>query len=135
MTAPSQPNTYCRVTIDAGGVGYLDRLDVRTRGRRAKHLPDPLRTLPRPTRPVLRAVAAFARLVDQIGAGVDGDRARLLELLELDVRAAAAGTARVGVVRALAPALASGAVPVEPLLALIALQRAAADRPVPTRRG
>src|SRR4051794_26018068 len=105
-------------------LAVVERLVRSSSGReRGENFPVALRVLPARPRLALARCYDYARLVDEIGDSAPGDRLRLLDLLERDVRAAASGTARVSVVRALAPLLADGEIIVDPLLALIEANR------------
>jgi squalene synthase HpnC len=102
----------------------------------AENFPVALRLLPARYRGYLAAVYGFARSADDMGdEAPPGQRLALLDELEADIGrlyatppgAAPAGPAeggpRLGVVRALAPAVAACAIPAQPFLDLIAANR------------
>lgn len=79
--------------------------------------------LPRAQRRHLLALYGFARLVDELGDTVEGDRLAALDWLEEELQAAFAGTARHPLMRALSPSIAACALPREPFLRLIEANR------------
>jgi phytoene synthase len=124
-----------RTKVDSS-VGYRPAItlppDVATLRRLAsgaaarasgENFPVALRVVPAVPRAMLRRVYAYARFVDEVGDSAPGDRARLLDVVELDVRAASSGTARIPVVRDLGADLAAGRLGLEPLLDLIEANR------------
>lgn len=80
--------------------------------------------LPRAARAHLLAIYGFARLVDELGDSVDGDRLAALDELEADLDAAFAGRARSPLLRALTPTLNACSLPREPFVRLIEANRA-----------
>jgi squalene synthase HpnC len=79
----------------------------------AENFPVALRLLPADKRRQLMAVYWFARVTDDIGdCGPPGDRIRLLDELDSDLRRLASGTARRDEVRALGPVVDECSVPV-----------------------
>lgn len=96
---------------------YLERLTVDASAR--LELPLAFRLLPAQTRILLADVHAFARFVESVGLRAPGNRLELLERVELDLRAAASGTARLSAVRALARPLACGRLTLQPVLDLV----------------
>jgi phytoene synthase len=115
------------VAASAAQLAVLEHLAGRAVTRAAgENFPVALRVLPASARDLLMRVYAYARFVDEVGDSAPGDRLRLLDLVERDVRAAAAGDAQISVVRALAPDLASrstGGLDAEALLDLIEANR------------
>jgi phytoene synthase len=115
---PADPNS------EGSDLAVIEQLVRDSAGRAGgENFPVALRLLPARPRGALQRCYDYARLVDEVGDSALGDRLRLLDLLEVDVRAAAAGTARTSVVRALGPLLAAGDITVDPLLALIEANR------------
>jgi squalene synthase HpnC len=80
--------------------------------------------LPRKARGHLLAIYGFARLVDELGDRVQGDRLAALDELEAELDAAYAGEAHSPLMRALAPTLADCSLPREPFVRLIDANRA-----------
>lgn len=89
----------------------------------AENFPVALRVLPKRPREHLTRVYSFARFVDDVGDEAPGDRLRLLDLVERDVRALPEGAARLGPVAALEPVVDECAVPLEPFLDLVEANR------------
>lgn len=81
------------------------------------------RLLPRAVRADLRALYGYARLVDDAGDEIDGDRLAALDWIEQDLDRAFAGAARHPLVRALEPAIARHGLPRAELGALIEANR------------
>jgi squalene synthase HpnC len=79
--------------------------------------------LGRRTRAHLRAIYGFARLVDQIGDDVPGDRGALLDALEEDLGRAFAGTPEHPLLRRLAPTIRELHLPAGPFVRLIEANR------------
>jgi squalene synthase HpnC len=79
--------------------------------------------LPRRVRRHLLAVYAFARLVDDVGDEVDGNRAALLDWIEEDLERAFAGRAEHPVLQRLSPSLREPGLSREQLLRLIEANR------------
>lgn len=71
----------------------------------------------------LRAIYGFARLVDEVGDAVPGDRLRLLDLVELDLERVFTGTPEQPLLRRLAPTVRELELPRAPFLRLIAANR------------
>jgi squalene synthase HpnC len=91
-----------------------------------ENFPVALRLLPREPRRELAAVYRFARFVDDVGDEAPGgpdERLALLDQVGDDVRALEAGQARLGPVADLAPLVASGRLPIQPLLDLVEANR------------
>src|SRR5215813_320241 len=93
-----------------------------------ENFPVALRLLPRRHRQHLSAVYGFARSADDMGdEAPPGERLRLLDELEADVLRLYAGPGgeapRLGVIQALAPAVAQCAIPAQPFLDLIQANR------------
>lgn len=80
--------------------------------------------LPRAYRRHLTAVYGFARLVDDVGDEASGDRSRLLDALEDDLRRVWDGTAQTPLLRALQPTVQECGLAPEPFLRLVAANRA-----------
>jgi len=91
----------------------------------SENFPVAPRWLPRSARDDLGRVYAYARFVDDVGDRASGDRQRLLDLIEDQVRAVHQGrdVAACGPVAQLQPLLVDNRLPVEPLLELIAANR------------
>ena len=79
--------------------------------------------LPRATRRHLLAIYRFARLVDDVGDEVGGDRLDLLDRLERDLERAYAGTPEHALLRRLAPTVRELELPREPFERLIEANR------------
>jgi squalene synthase HpnC len=79
--------------------------------------------LPRRVRSHLLAVYGFARLADDIGDEVEGDRLAQLDWLESELERAAAGTATHPILVQLTPTLAQPGVTLDPFRALIEANR------------
>ncbi|MGH3321695.1 MAG: squalene synthase HpnC [Streptosporangiaceae bacterium] len=79
--------------------------------------------LPRRVRQHLLAVYAFARLVDDVGDEVSGDRVRMLDLIEADLDRVYGGGPRLPVMRDLASTIKVCGVPAEPFRRLIQANR------------
>lgn len=79
--------------------------------------------LGRKTRDHLLAVYGFARLVDQLGDDVEGDRLEHLDWLEAELDRAYAGEAEHPLMRRLTPTLAACALPRRPFVRLIDANR------------
>jgi squalene synthase HpnC len=88
-----------------------------------ENFPVASRLLPRGVRGHLLAVYGFARLVDETGDAVAGDRLALLDWLEADLERAYAGTAAHPLMRRLTPTLHACDLEPEPFHALIAANR------------
>jgi squalene synthase HpnC len=81
------------------------------------------RVLPRAVRADLLALYGYARLVDETGDAVAGDRLAALDWLEADLDRAYAGRAEHPVLQRLTPVLRDRRLPREPLAALIEANR------------
>lgn len=107
-----------------GAAALLECVASRSRAQMgAENFPVALRLLPRRPRTHLARVYAFARFVDDVGDTAPGDRDRLLNLIELDVRGLPAGDAALTPVAGLCPVVDECAVPLEPFLDLIEANR------------
>jgi squalene synthase HpnC len=89
----------------------------------AENFPVALRLLPRRPRSHLARVYQYARFVDDVGDEAPGDRLAMLDRIEADVRALAAGGATLAPVAALAAVIDDCAVPIEPFLNLVQANR------------
>jgi len=89
----------------------------------AENFPVALRTLPRRERAWLGAVYGFARLVDDVGDEIEGDRLGLLDWIEDDVHRAFIGRAEHPLLERLTPFLSARNVPRDPFLRLIEANR------------
>jgi squalene synthase HpnC len=89
----------------------------------AENFPVALRVLPARPRAHLNRIYAYARFVDDVGDEATGDRKRLLDLIDTDVRALRGGTPALRPVADLRPTVEECDVPLEPLLALIEANR------------
>jgi squalene synthase HpnC len=94
------------------------------RRARGENFPVASLVLPRATRRHLLALYGYARLVDDTGDELQGDRLAALDWLEQDLARAYRGEARHPLMRALAPTLHACALPQETLLRLIEANRA-----------
>jgi squalene synthase HpnC len=81
------------------------------------------RLLPRELREDLKALYGYARLVDDTGDELEGDRLAALDWIEADLDRAFAGEAQHPLVRALEPVIARRALPREELAGLIEANR------------
>jgi squalene synthase HpnC len=81
------------------------------------------RLLPGRTQRDLMALYGFARLVDQLGDDVSGDRRALLDELERDLDRAYGGAPRHELMRRLAPTIRAHAIPPDPFRRLIEANR------------
>lgn len=94
------------------------------RRERSENFPVALRVLPSRVRTHLRAVYAVARLIDDVGDEVDGDRLALLDALEADLRRVwSDGGPQAAVFRALVPTVRACGLRPEPFLALVEANR------------
>lgn len=92
----------------------------------AENFPVALRVVPAAPRDELMRLYRFARFVDDVGDEARGDRMRLLEMVDHDVRALEQDSGRsptLPPVVAMAPVLARHGAPVQPLLDLVAANR------------
>lgn len=92
------------------------RIDARVSG---ENFPVVSVLAPRLARPHLRAVYGFARLVDNLGDEVEGDRSALLDELERELD----GPPRTEIMRRLHETIADRALPLEPFRRLIEANR------------
>jgi squalene synthase HpnC len=89
----------------------------------AENFPVALRVVPAKSRAHLQRVYGFARFIDDVGDTADGDRLRLLDLVDDDVRALASGTATLTPVRELKALIDDCGAPIDPFLDLIEANR------------
>jgi squalene synthase HpnC len=89
-----------------------------------ENFPVASRLLPRRLRTHLLAIYGFARLVDELGDEVPGDRLAALDWLSEELDRAFAGTATHPLLRALSPTIAACGLPGEPFARLIDANRA-----------
>lgn len=90
---------------------------------RSENFPVAARILPRGLRQHLHALYGFFRLVDYAGDEAPGNREALLDFLEIDLKRAYQGTARIPMLRALTPTVAECAIPHDLLVKLIDANR------------
>jgi squalene synthase HpnC len=90
---------------------------------RTENFPVASLLFPRATRPHLRAIYGFARLVDMLGDEVEGDRLAALDELEAQVEACYEGEPTWEVMRVLQPSIRAYSLPREPFLRLIEANR------------
>ena len=90
---------------------------------RFENFPVALRWLPAQLRRDLLALYGFARLADDLGDEVEGDRLACLDALERDLERAFEGTARHPLLRRLTPTLRAHSLPREPFRSLIEANR------------
>lgn len=98
----------------------MDAIDAQSRH---ENFPVSSRLLPRALRRDLMAVYGFARLTDDVGDELAGDRAGALAWLEADLERAATGDAAHPVVRRLGETIAARHLPVQPFRDLIEANR------------
>jgi squalene synthase HpnC len=89
----------------------------------AENFPVASRLLPADVRAHLLALYGFARLVDDIGDEIPGDRLELLDALELDLERAFTGMPGNPLLIALKPTIEQCALPIEPFKRLIEANR------------
>ncbi|MGH8962653.1 MAG: squalene synthase HpnC [Jatrophihabitantaceae bacterium] len=89
----------------------------------SENFPVALRVLPKRAREQLARVYSYARFVDDVGDEAPGDRLRLLDLVEQDVRLLDDGRPRLAAVAGLRPLIDECAVPLQPFLDLIEANR------------
>ena len=110
--------------VQDGGRATLEFVAARSAAQMgSENFPVALRVLPRQPRIELASVYAYARFVDDVGDEAAGDRCALLDLVEQEVRALAAGDATLPAVTALAPIIDAHDIPLDPLLDLIEANR------------
>jgi squalene synthase HpnC len=90
---------------------------------RTENFPVASLLFPRATRPHLRAIYGFARLVDILGDEVEGDRLAALDELEAELDACYEGEPTWEVMRTLQPTIRACSLPREPFLRLIEANR------------
>ncbi|HEX4244776.1 MAG TPA: squalene/phytoene synthase family protein, partial [Acidimicrobiales bacterium] len=90
---------------------------------RSENFPVASVLLPKTVRSHLLAIYGFARLADDIGDEVEGDRLAQLDWLESELERAAAGTAAHPILVRLTPTLAQLDLPLDPFRALIEANR------------
>jgi squalene synthase HpnC len=90
---------------------------------RTENFPVASLLFPRATRPHLRAIYGFARLVDMLGDEHEGDRLAALDELEAELDACYEGEPRWEVMRALQPTIRACSLPREPFARLIEANR------------
>lgn len=112
------------VTQEAGRAfdAVVDRAAVMAQAR-AENFPVAMRMLPAGTRDDLLAIYGFARLVDDLGDEVDGDRLAALDWATGELDAALAGRATHPVFVALEPTIARHALDRDPFARLIEANR------------
>ncbi len=126
MTREATPSSHGDVTYGAAAsvhaAGPMQALASRAAG---ENFPVALRVLPRGHRRHLMAVYRFARLVDDTGDEVPGDRLRALEEIEQDLdRAFSSGAIpKLEVIQELARTVAECAIPAQPFRMLIQANR------------
>jgi squalene synthase HpnC len=103
--------------------GRYEVLEDVLRRARGENFPVASRLLPGDVRRRLLAVYGFARLVDDVGDEVEGDRLALLDWLEGDLERAASAEAEHPVLRRLSPLLREGEISLGPLRSLIEANR------------
>jgi squalene synthase HpnC len=115
------------VPLPGAATSVLDALAARASGQMSgENFPVALRLLPRGPRHELATVYRFARFVDDVGDEAPGgpvERLALLDEVGDDVRALERGQARLAPVAGLAPLVASGRLPIQPLLDLVEANR------------
>jgi squalene synthase HpnC len=104
-------------------VGALPAPDAVMARARTENFPVASRLLPRAVRAHLLALYGFARLVDELGDEVAGDRLALLDWLEAELDRAYAGRATHPLMRRLEPTLTACALPRAPFAELIEANR------------
>src|SRR5919199_4343086 len=103
----------------------LETMEVTTVSRqmRTENFPVASLLFPRELRPHLRALYAYARLVDNLGDELEGDRLAALDELEREVERCYSGEPRWPVMRRLAPTIRAYDLKREPFLRLIEANR------------
>jgi squalene synthase HpnC len=89
----------------------------------AENFPVALRIVPAKSRAHLQRVYGFARFIDDVGDTAEGDRLRLLDLVDDDVRALVDGEATLTPVRELKALIDDCGAPIDPFLDLIEANR------------
>lgn len=107
---------------DPVGERLAARSDVVARARE-ENFPVASRVLPAEVREKLMAIYGFARLADDIGDEVEGDRLALLDWLDGELEMAASGEAAHPVLRRLSPVIRELDLSLEPFRALIEANR------------
>lgn len=109
---------------EAAATGPLPAAPEVLARRHGENFPVALRVLPRAERGDLLALYGFARLVDEVGDRVEGDRRTLLDGIEAEIDAIYAGrTPRHPLLRALAPTVRARSLPDAPFRRLIEANR------------
>jgi squalene synthase HpnC len=108
--------------IDQGSAMVPAAATVMARAR-TENFPVASRVLPRGVRADLLALYGFARLADELGDTLEGDRLAALDWLEAEVDRAFAGTARHPLLVRLQPTLRRRALPRGPFVRLIEANR------------
>jgi squalene synthase HpnC len=103
-----------------GGAPTAEAVMARAQG---ENFPVASRVLPRRVRSHLLAVYGFARLVDELGDSLQGDRSAALDWLEADLDRAFQGRAEHPLLARLAPTIRKCALPREPFARLIEANR------------
>jgi squalene synthase HpnC len=98
----------------------LERIDARAAG---ENFPVASLLAPRGARPHLRAIYGFARLVDNLGDEVEGDREALLGALESELDACYGGAPSTALMRRLKKTIEACELPREPFWRLIEANR------------
>jgi squalene synthase HpnC len=89
----------------------------------AENFPVALRIVPARSRAHLQRIYGFARFVDDVGDTAEGDRLRLLDLVDEDVRSLPSGAATLSPVRELKALIDDCDAPLDPFLDLIEANR------------
>lgn len=106
--------------MDATAVPRPQAVMARVRG---ENFPVASRLLPASIRQDLLAIYGFARLVDDVGDEVPGDRSHLLDLLDREVDGLVEGSPTHPIVRRLVPVVRRHGIPAAPFRRLIAANR------------
>ncbi|GAA4616380.1 squalene synthase HpnC [Saccharopolyspora hordei] len=113
---PSHPNDVARSGDFPRSAAVLARM-------RSENFPVASRILPRGLRRHLRALYGFFRVVDFAGDEAPGNRYALLDLLEVDLRRAYQGAARIPILRQLTGTVTECGIPFDVLVKLIEANR------------
>jgi phytoene synthase len=111
-----------RTTVAASPVDVPGAAEVLAKAG-DENFPVASRVLPRTVRPHLIAVYGFARLADDIGDEVDGDRLALLDWLEGELELAAVGRATHPLLQRVGVTIRDCSLPLEPFRRLIEANR------------
>lgn len=109
--------------VSAARSGGLPKWEAVLERMRSENFPVASKVLPPSVRQDLHALYGYFRLVDYAGDEAPGHRGELLDLLEVDLRRAYQGTARIPVLRALSPTVRKHGIPYEVLVKLIEANR------------